>query len=136
VHSETIIVARDLIKASAFYRIAAVLILVLDLGHTAGFPWSDLKWGVDLGSMRSTQFEILGCSRIYWDFYVGFGLFVAAFLLPRGRLSLAASRPSGGDFGAAAGRWWAFSLCFAAITVLSWRCFFTVSIVFSIVITV
>jgi hypothetical protein len=81
VHSETIIVARDLIKAPVFYRIAAVLILVLDLGHTAGFPWSDLKWGVDLGSMRSTQFEILGCSRIYWDFYVGFGLFVAAFLL-------------------------------------------------------
>jgi len=31
---------------------------------------------------------------------------------------------------------WAFALCFAAVTVLSWRYFFIAPIVFSIVITV
>src|SRR5258708_12635534 len=68
-------------RASVFYRIAAVLLLLFEAGHTYGFPWSDPKWGVDLGSMRSTHFYIMGFSRTYWDFYVGFGLFVSAFLL-------------------------------------------------------
>jgi uncharacterized membrane protein len=30
---------------------------------------------------------------------------------------------------------WAFALCFAAITILSWKYFFVIPIVFSIVIT-
>src|SRR6267378_1288893 len=68
-------------KASMFYRIAAVLLLLFDAGHTSGFPWSDPKWAVDIGSMRSTHFYIMGFSRTYWDFYVGFGLFVSVFLL-------------------------------------------------------
>jgi hypothetical protein len=68
-------------KASIFHRIAAVLLLLFDAGHTSGFPWSDPKWRVDLGSMRSTHFYIMGFSRTYWDFYVGFGLFVSVFLL-------------------------------------------------------
>jgi hypothetical protein len=37
-------------KASLFYRIAAVLLLLFEAGHTSGFPWSDPQWGVDLGS--------------------------------------------------------------------------------------
>jgi hypothetical protein len=55
--------------------------LLFDLGHSAGFPWSDPEWGVDLGSIRSSHFRVLGFSRTYWDFYVGFGLFVSVFLL-------------------------------------------------------
>ena len=70
-------------KASTLYRIAAVLLLLFDAGHTSGFPWSDPKWGVDLGSMRSTHFYIMGFSRTYWDFYVGFGLIVSVmFCVP------------------------------------------------------
>jgi len=34
-------------KASMFYRIAAVLLLLFEAGHTSGFPWSDPRWGVD-----------------------------------------------------------------------------------------
>src|SRR5260370_1393291 len=42
-------------KTSAFYRIAAILLLLFDIGHTLGFRQSDPKWGdVGLrGSMRS-----------------------------------------------------------------------------------
>lgn len=122
-------------KASAFYRIAAVLILLFDAGHTSGFPWSDPKWGVDLGSMQSTHFAILGFSRTYWDFYVGFGLFVTVFLLlavvltwQLGSLpaeTLAQMRPIA----------WTLPLCFAAVALLSWKYFFTIPIIFSIVIT-
>ena len=63
------------------YRIAAALILLFDLGHTAGYPWSDPSWGVDLGAIQSSHFKVLGFTRTYWDFYVGFGLLVSVFLL-------------------------------------------------------
>ena len=52
-------------KAPALYRIAAVLLLLFDAGHTSGFPWSDPKWEVDLRSVRSTHFYIIGFSRTY-----------------------------------------------------------------------
>jgi hypothetical protein len=123
-------------KASLFYRIAAVLMLLLDLGHTAGFPWSDPKWGVDLGSMRSTHFDILGFSRTYWDFYVGFGLFATVFLLLAVVLAWQLGSLPAGTLAMMRGVAWALPLCFAAITVVSWRYLFILPIVFSIVITV
>jgi hypothetical protein len=122
-------------KASMFYRIAAVLLLLFDAGHTSGFPWSDPKWGVDLGSMRSTHFDILGSSRTYWDFYVGFGLSVTVFLL----LAVVLAWQLGGlpaeTLAMMRGVAWAFALCFAAITVVSWRYLFIIPVAFSIVTT-
>ena len=122
-------------KASMFYRIAAVLLLLLDAGHTSGFPWSDPKWGVDIGPMRSTHFYIMGFSRTYWDFYVGFGLFISVFVL----LTVVLAWQLGGlppeSLALMRGTAWAFALCFAAITVLSWRYLFIIPIAFSIVIT-
>jgi hypothetical protein len=122
-------------KASMFYRIAAVLLLLFAAGHTSGFPWSDPTWGVDLSSMRSTHFYIMGFSRTYWDFYVGSGLFVSVFLL----LAVVLAWQLGGlppeSLARMRGTAWAFALCFVAITVLSWRYFFVIPIVFSIVTT-
>jgi len=123
-------------RASTFYRIAAVLLLLFDAGHTSGFPWSDPKWGVDLASMRSTHFHIMGFSRTYWDFYVGFGLFVGVFLLLAVVLAWQLGGLPPGSLALMRGTACAFALCFAAITVLSWKYFFTIPIVFSIVITV
>ena len=118
------------------YRTAAVLILLFDLGHSAGFPWSDPKWAVDTTAMRSTHFQILGFSRAYWDFYVGFGLFVSVFLL----LAAILAWQLGGLPGQAVPRVrataWALSLSFAAVTVLSWIYFFTIPIVFAGLITI
>jgi hypothetical protein len=123
-------------KASAFYRIAAVLMVLFDAGHTAGYPWSDPKWGVDLGPMRSTHFDVLGFSRTYWDFYVGFGLFGTVLLLFAALLvwqlgSLPADTLASMRFIA-----WALPFCFAAMSVLSWRYFFIIPVLFSIAITV
>jgi len=122
-------------RASMFYRIAAVLLLLFDAGHTSGFPWSDPKWGVDLGSMRSTQFYIMGFSRTYWDFYVGFGLFVSVFVL----LAVVLAWQLGGlppeSLALMRGTSWAFALCFAAITVLTLKYLFILPIVFNTVIT-
>ena len=123
-------------KSRVFYRISAVLILLFDLGHSAGFPWSDPKWGVDTGLMRSSHFTVVGFSRSYWDFYVGFGLVVSVFLLLAAILAWqlgnlpAQARPS------MRGTAWALALSFAAMTVLNWIYFFTIPIIFSSAITV
>jgi hypothetical protein len=122
-------------KASLFYRIAAVLLLLFDAGHTSGFPWSDPTWGVDLGPMRSTHFYILGFSRTYWDFYVGFGLTVSVFLLLAVVLAWQLGSLPPESFAYMRGTAWTFALCFAAIAVLDWKYFFIIPIVFSIVIT-
>ena len=52
-------------KASVFYRIAAVLLLLFAGAHTLGFRQSDPTWGVDalLNAMRSIHFDMLGVNR-------------------------------------------------------------------------
>jgi hypothetical protein len=71
------------VKASLFYRIAAVLLLLFAVGHTLGFRQSDPVWGVDalLGSMRSIHFDVQGFSRTYWDLFVAAGFSVGVFYL-------------------------------------------------------
>ncbi|HSE31725.1 MAG TPA: hypothetical protein VLA93_09110 [Pyrinomonadaceae bacterium] len=118
------------------YRIAAVLILLFDLGHTAGYPWSDPSWGVDLGAIQSSHFKILGFTRTYWNFYVGFGLFVSVFLLLAAIFAWQLSSLPAETLRLMRSSAWALSICFAAVTVLSWMYFFTIPIAFSGVITV
>lgn len=117
------------------YRIAAVLILLFDLGHSAGCPWSDPAWGVDLGAIRLSHFQILGFSRTYWDFYVGFGLFVSVLLLLAAVLAWQLAGLPAQTLPLLRSTAWALALCFAALTVLSWMYFFIIPIVFSSVVT-
>ena len=110
-------------KASMLYRIAAVLLVLFDAGHTSGYPWSDPKWGADIGSMRSAHFYIMGFSRTYWDLYVGFGLFISVFLLLAVVLAWQLGRLPPESLALMRGTAWAFALCFAAITFLLFRSF-------------
>src|SRR5579871_5386851 len=106
-------------KASLFYRAAAVLLLVFAIAHTLGFRQSSPTWGVDglLRSMQSTHFNVLGVSRTYWDMFLAAGFtvgilyaFAAIFAWQLGGLpaqALARMRTTA----------WALAICFAAITV-------------------
>ena len=118
------------------YRIAAVLIVLFDLGHTAGYPWSDPSWGVDLGGMQLSHFKVLGFTRTYWNFYVGFGLFVSVFMLLAAIFAWQLSNLPAETLRLVRLSAWALSVCFAAVTVLSWMYFFTIPIAFSGAITV
>src|SRR5262245_2998802 len=105
-------------KASLFYRAAAVFLLLFAVGHTLGVFQSDPQWGIDalLGSMRSIHFDALGFNRTYWDFFVAAGLIVGVFYVFAAVLawqlgglpveSLVRMRIVS----------WAFALCFAVIT--------------------
>ena len=125
-------------RASLFYRIAAVLLLLFAVGHTVGFSLSDPSWGVDalLGSMRSVHFNIQGFSRTYWDFFVAAGYSVGVFYLFAAVLAWQLGGLPAETLGGMRLTVWALALCFAAIAVLSWRYLFVIPIVFSTLITV
>jgi len=124
-------------KASAFYRIAAVLLLLFATAHTLGFRQSDPKWGVDalLGSMRSIHFDLQGSNRSYWDLFVAAGFSVGAFYLFAAILAWQLGGLPPATLALMRGTAWAFALCFAVITVVSWKYLFVLPIAFSIVIT-
>ncbi len=71
-------------KATWLYRIAAVLLVLFALGHTFGFlhfkpPTAE---GVAVhNAMNNVTFQVRGETLSYGGFYVGFGLFVTAYLL-------------------------------------------------------
>jgi hypothetical protein len=124
-------------KASMFYRIAAVLLLLFAVGHTLGFRQSDPAWGVDalLASMRSIHFNVQGFNRTYWDLFVAAGFSVGVFYLFAAILAWQLGGLPATTLALMRGTAWTFALCFAAITVVSWRYLFVIPIAFSIVIT-
>jgi hypothetical protein len=119
------------------YRIAAVLLLLFAVGHTLGFRQSDPKWGVDalLGSMRSIHFDVQGFNRTYWDLFVAAGFSVGVFFLFAAILAWQLGGLPAATLALMRATAWAFALCFAAITVVSWRYLFIIPFAFSIVIT-
>ena len=124
-------------KASMFYRIAAVLLLLFAVGHTLGFRQSDPAWGVDalLGSMRSIHFDVQGFNRTYWDLFVAAGFSVGVFYLFAAILAWQLGGLPAATLALMRGTAWALALCFAVITVVSWRYLFIIPIAFSVVIT-
>ena len=124
-------------KASVFYRIAAVLLLLFAVGHTLGFRQSDPQWGVDalLGSMRSIHFDVQGSSRTYWDLFVAAGFSVGVFYFFAAILAWQLGGLPAATLALMRGTVWACALCFAAITVVSWKYLFILPIAFSFVIT-
>jgi hypothetical protein len=126
------------LKAPTLYRIAAVLLLLFAVGHTLGFRQSDPRWGVEaiVGSMRSTHFDVQGFSRTYWDLFVAAGFCVGVFYFFSAILAWQLGGLPAETLDRIRGVRWAFALCFAAITVVSWRYLFVIPIAFSAVITV
>ena len=124
-------------KASILLRIASVLLVLFSIGHTVGFSQSDPKWGVDtlLGSMRTTHFDIMGFNRSYWDFFLAAGYTVGVLYLFAAVLAWQLGSLPPATLALMRGVLWGFTLCFAAIAVLSWRYLFVIPIAFSTTIT-
>ena len=124
-------------KASLFYRVAAVLLVLFAVGHTLGFRQSDPSWGIDtlLDSLRSIHFDIQGLRRTYWDLFVAAGFSVGVFYLFAAVLAWQLGSLTADTLAAMRTTAWAFALSFAAITVVSCAYLFVLPIVFSLVIT-
>ena len=113
-------------KASLLYKISSVLLVLFALGHTIGFWQVDPHWGADtvVSGMRSVSFQIQGFNRNYWDFFIGFGLFVTVFLLFAAVLAWRFGSMAPERLAAMSIERCSFALCFVVITGLSWRYFF------------
>ena len=119
------------------YRLAAILLVLFTLGHTTGFRQVDPGWGIDamVAQMKGLSFDVLGARRTYWDFFVGFGLFVSVLQL---FAAVVAWQLAGLDPPALKRLLlirWGFALAFAVVAGLSWLYFFPVPLGFSLAIT-
>ena len=125
-------------KPSVLYRIASVLLILFALGHTLGFRRVDPRWGVDsiIAALRSTYFDVQGLNRTYWDFYVGFGLFVTILLVFVAVLSWQLGGFSKESLSLMPLVTWGLAACFILVTFLSWKYFFVVPAIFSAVVTI
>jgi hypothetical protein len=119
------------VKASIFYRAAAVLLGLFSVGHTLGFRQADPTWGVDpvLASMQSTHFTIQGFTRTYWDFFTGAGFIVGVLYLFAAVLAWQLAGLPAESLALMRTTAWGFACCFAAVTVLSWAYLFWIPII-------
>jgi hypothetical protein len=70
------------VSAALFLRVAAVLSLLHCIGHTIGGVFGvDAPFGTKEGAvvetMKSNQFDVMGATRSYWDFFIGYGLTIS-----------------------------------------------------------
>jgi hypothetical protein len=126
------------VKAPILYRVSSVLLLLFAVAHTLGFRQSDPDWGVDtlLGSMRSIHFGVQGFNRTYWDLFVAAGFSVGVFYFFSAILAWQLGGLPVEVLSRMRGITWAFAVCFAAVTVVSWTYLFIAPIAIALLITV
>jgi hypothetical protein len=70
------------VSAAFFLRVASVLSVLHCIGHTIGGVFGvDAPLGTKEGAvvevMKSNQFDVMGATRSYWDFLIGYGLTIS-----------------------------------------------------------
>jgi hypothetical protein len=71
-------------KPCILLRTAAVVALLLGVGHSLGAPWTPVVGPAErvvIDAMKSDQFAVMGDTRSYWNFYVGFGWSISVYLV-------------------------------------------------------
>ena len=124
-------------KASLLYRVASGLLVLFAAGHALGFQQADPAWGVGavLEAMQSSHFAIQGFTRTYWDFFLGAGFIVGVLYLFAAILAWQLGGLPKVTLASMRVTTWSFAVCFAAVTVISWRFLFWIPIVFSAAVT-
>ncbi len=78
--------------------------------------------------MRSLHFDVQGFNRSYWDLFQAAGFSVGVFYLFAAILAWQLGGLPAASLALMRGTAWAFALCFAAITVVSWKYLFILPI--------
>ena len=119
-------------------RIATVISLLFTVGHTMGGlkRWSPMGDNAVLQQMTAVRFDVMGASRSYLDFYMGFGWSLSVAMVLQTVLlwqmaSLARTNASGARPMIAA-----FALATLASTVIAWRFIFMVPALFSVALVI
>jgi hypothetical protein len=125
-------------KMPTWLRVAAVLSVLLALGHTAGGlqHWSPPGETDVLRSMGIFRFDALGSNRSYLDFYLGFGYIISLYMFAQAlllwQLASLASLPDGRVRPMVA----TFFALSVGATALDWALFFVVPTVSNLIISI
>ena len=122
-------------KPSILLRIAAAVSLLFALGHTEGGlkQWSPMGPNPVLKTMTDTNFQVMGASRSYLDFYMGFGWSLAvAGLLQTALLWQMANIARSGNVASVRPMVAAFAMASLASGLIAWRLLFPIPALFCI----
>lgn len=121
-------------KTPLLLRTASVIVLLFAVGHTLGGmeSWSPPGNTVVLESMKTFRFDASGVTRSYWDFYVGFGLFISVFLLAQAVLIWQLAAIAAVDLARARPLVLCLFLTYLGCAVLSWRFIFAAPVALSL----
>jgi len=70
------------ISTAFFLRVASVFTVLHCIGHTIGGVFGvdappGTKEGAVVEAMKSNQFDVMGATRSFWDFFIGFGITIS-----------------------------------------------------------
>ena len=126
------------IKTHLLLKIASAITFLYCAGHLSGFPWTPGLGENELSvieGMKSQQFDADGAIRTYWEFYIGFGLIIGAFLLLQTVLLLQLSIIAKSTVLKVKWIIVSFIASFAINTFLSWKFFFSIPVILATIIT-
>jgi hypothetical protein len=113
-------------KTAWMYRIAAVLLVLFDAGHTfifLTFKPSNAEGVAVMEAMNRVHFQMLGGSLTYGDLYLGFGLVVTVYLFLAAYLAWRLSNLVQTAPQAIGGLRWVFPAAQVGVLVLAWLYF-------------
>lgn len=123
--------------AVMWLRCASVLVLLHGILHTVGGVFGGAAPGAQadaLAAMKGDRFEAMGASRTYWDFFLGYGLFLSVNFLVQAvvfwQMSLMAKTEAVRVRPVAM----TFAIGYVGFAVLAWRYFFAAPAVFELLI--
>ena len=117
----------------ALLRTSAVISLLFAAGHSLGGTkhWSPMGDNDVLASMTAVRFDVMGVSRSYLDFYLGFGWTLSVFLLLQSVLLWQLSTLTRSNGVAVRPMIAAFTLANMASTAIAWYLILPVAALFS-----
>lgn len=119
-------------------RIASIISVVFAAGHSMGGlqSWSPNGETDVLKAMRDVRFDVMGVSRTYLDFFLGFGWQLSVFLLLQAVVLWQLGSIAKTNRAAAQPMLIAIAIASVATTILSWIYIFPIPTYFGIVLTI
>jgi hypothetical protein len=121
--------------ATLLLRISAAISLLFAIGHSLGGmkTWSPMGDNDVLKSMANVQFDVMGVSRSYLDFFMGFGWSISVALVLQSVLLWQLASLAQSDAARTRPMIAAFAVATLASGVIAWRFIFPVPALFSAV---
>jgi hypothetical protein len=118
-------------------RIASVISFLFTAGHSLGglTDWSPMGDNEVLRAMRTVRFEIMGASRTYYDFFMGFGHSVSVAMLLQSVLLWQLATIAKAGTVSVRPMIGAFIVASAMGSLVAWHFIFPLAVAFSLVLT-